>query len=478
MKILFAAGESAPFFKTGGLGDVVGALPKELCKEGYDVRVILPLYGTMPQKYKDQLEDVLHFQLNMGWKYAYCGVKKLVLDGVIHYFIDNESYFLRDQCYGYWDDGERFGFFSMAVCEVMEKVDFIPNIIHAHDWHVAMIPPLLVHKYHWISAYKSIRKIITIHNLRFQGTYDPVVLDSIFGMGYYGYKEDGLQYHDRINYLKGGINYSDRVTTVSPSYANEIQTPEFGEGLDDVLRYNGWKIRGIINGIDYDLNNPATDPLIPYPFDESSIDLKKKNKTALQEKLGLTVDEDIALLGMVTRLTDQKGISLLIDGIHEMMNKKVQVVVLGTGDPEYEQALTDLSHRYPDRVRAVVDFDLALAQNIYAGSDIFLMPSAFEPCGLSQMMSFRYGSIPLVHETGGLKDTVIPFNPITGEGTGFSFWNFSVQAMLEVLDVALEVYYDNPKQWKELVHKAMNLDFSWNTSVALYSELYKELLQE
>lgn len=478
MRVLFAAAESAPFFKTGGLGDVVGALPKALCQKGHDVRVILPLYGTMPERYKEQLEDVLYFQLNMGWKYAYCGVKKLVLDGVIYYFIDNESYFLRDQCYGYWDDGERFAFFSMAICEVMEKIDFIPNIVHAHDWHVAMVPALLVHKYHWIKAYRDIRKILTIHNLRFQGVYDPVLLDSVFGMGYHAYKDDGVKDKDHINFLKGGINYSDRVTTVSPSYAQEIQTKEFGEGLDEVLQYNQWKIRGIINGIDVDINNPAADKLIAHPFDVDSIEEKKKNKTALQERLGLTVDEDVVLMGMVTRLTDQKGISLVLDGIHEMMQKKVQLVVLGTGEPEYENGLREAEKLYPDRVRPVIDFNLALAQNIYAASDLFLMPSAFEPCGLSQMISFRYGSIPLVHETGGLRDTVIPYNPVTGEGTGFSFWDFSAHALLEVLDVALEVYYDNPKQWQDLVCKGMKLDFSWNTSVALYEELYEELLKE
>lgn len=476
MRILFAAAESAPFFKTGGLGDVVGTLPKELLKKGYDVRVILPLYGSMPDKYKDKLEDVLYYQLNMGWKSAYCGVKRLLLDGVTYYFIDNQSYFFRDEYYGYWDDGERFGFYSMAVCEIMEKIDFIPDIIHVHDWHAAMIPVLLVHKYHWISAYRHIRKVLTIHNLRFQGIYDPIVLESIFGMGYYCY--DGVEYNNCINFLKGGINYSDRVTTVSKSYALEIQTPEFGEGLDGVLRYNNWKIRGILNGIDTEMNNPAKDPLIAYQFDLDSIEVKRKNKTALQSRTGLTVDENIPLIGMVTRLTSQKGISLVLDSIHDLMERSVQLLVLGTGDSYYENALKEAARRYPGRISAILDFDLALAQNIYAGSDLFLMPSAFEPCGLSQMMAFSYGSIPLVHETGGLRDTVIPYNPVSKEGTGFSFYDFTKEAMLKVLDLALQIYYVYPNQWKDLRSKGMKLDYSWNRSIDHYHELYQELLNE
>ncbi|MFT4146213.1 MAG: glycogen synthase GlgA [Mobilitalea sp.] len=478
MKVLFAAAESAPFFKTGGLGDVVGALPKALVRKGYDVRVILPCYGTMPEKYKDMLQEVVHFNLEMGWKSSYCGIKRLILEGVTYYFIDNHSYYNREQCYGYWDDGERFAFFSMAVCEAMEKIDFIPDIVHAHDWHVAMIPVLLVHKYHWVQAYRHIRKIFTIHNLQFQGVYDPILLESLFGIGYDVYREDGVKYYDRMNFLKGGINYSDRVTTVSPSYAHEIQTPEFGEGLDEVLRYNQWKIRGIINGIDTELNNPKKDPLIACTYDARSLRSKRKNKTALQERLGLTVDEDVALIGMVTRLTDQKGIPLVLEALPKLIAKKVQLVILGTGDPGHEHALQEFAHNNPKKVSVIVNFDLALAQNIYAGGDIFLMPSAFEPCGLSQMIAFRYGCVPLVHETGGLRDTVIPYNLYTGEGTGFSFYDFTGEALLQVLDAALQVYYDNPEQWKALFRKGMKQDFSWNASVHLYEDLYQELLTE
>ncbi len=478
MKILFAAAESAPFFKTGGLGDVVGALPKALSRKEHDVRVILPCYGTMPGKYKDMLEDVLFFDLQMGWKSSYCGIKRLLLDGVTYYFVDNQSYYDREQCYGYWDDGERFAFFCMAVCEAMERIDFIPDIMHAHDWHAAMIPVLLVHKYHWIQAYRHIRKVLTIHNLRFQGIYDPVLLESLFGIGYDAYREDGVKYYDRINFLKGGIHYSDRVTTVSPSYAHEIQTSEFGEGLDEVLRYNSWKIRGILNGIDTEVNNPRKDPLIAQTYDARSLRAKRKNKTALQERLGLTMDEDVALIGMVTRLTDQKGIPLVLEALPGLVGRRIQLVVLGTGDPEFECALQEAAQNNPGQISVTVNFDLALAQNIYAGSDIFLMPSAFEPCGLSQMIAFRYGSIPLVHETGGLRDTVIPYHLITGEGTGFSFYDFTADALLQVLDVALQVYYDNPEHWKALFRRGMKLDFGWNASIPLYEDIYRELLKE
>lgn len=478
MKILLAAAESAPFFKTGGLGDVVGALPQALHRKGHDIRVILPCYKTMPVKYKDMLEDVLSFDLQMGWKSSYCGIKRLLLDGITYYFIDNRTLYDRDQCYGYWDDGERFAFFCMAVCEAMEKMDFIPDIIHVHDWHTAMIPVLLVHKYHWIEAYRNIRKVFTIHNLRFQGIYDPILLESLFGIGYGAYREDGVKYHDRMNFLMGGINYSDRVTTVSPSYAREIQTPEFGEGLDEVLKYNSWKIRGILNGIDTKVNDPRKDPLIAFNYDARSLGTKRKNKAALQERLGLTADADVAMIGMVTRLTDQKGIPLVLEALPELIKKRVQLVVLGTGDSEWEYALRVAAHNNPEQISVTIDFDLALAQNIYAGSDIFLMPSAFEPCGLSQMIAFRYGSIPLVHETGGLRDTVIPYNPVTGEGTGFSFYDFTAKALLQVLDAALQVYYDNPRQWKALFRQGMKLDFSWNASTPLYEDIYRELLKE
>lgn len=478
MKILFTAAESAPFFKTGGLGDVVGSLPKEMKKEGVDVRVMLPYYSAMPEKYKGDIVDVDAFYVEMGSNSAYCGIKQLELDGITYYFIDNQSYFHRDELYGYWDDGERFAFFSMACCEAMERIDFVPDVLHAHDWHVAMIPVLLTHKYHWIEAYDNIRKVLTIHNLKFQGIYDPVIIGSVFGMGYECYHDMGVKHFDRVNYLKGGIHYSDRVTTVSPSYAGEIQTYEFGEHLDGDLRWNHWKIRGILNGIDMDKNDPKTDPNIAYPLKTSIKKYKKENKAALQERLGLNIDDNVALVGMVTRLTDQKGVQLLAEAQDELMCRNMQLVILGTGDPHYEWVLSEFASHYPGRVSVIIDFNLEIAQNIYAASDLFLMPSAFEPCGLSQMIAFRYGSLPLVHETGGLRDTIIPYNQFERTGTGFSFIEFSAHAMLEVLDVALITYYDDRDSWNKLVKQGMALDWSWKNSVLAYIAMYEELLGE
>lgn len=476
MKILFVAAEGGPFYKTGGLGDVIQSLPKELKKEGIDVRVMLPYYSSMPEHYKKNIKDIGSFSVKMGSSVAYAGLKQLELDDITYYFIDNESYFYRDNLYGYWDDGERFAFFSMACIESLEKINFIPDIIHVHDWHAAMIPVLLVHKYNWIEAYKNIRKVLTIHNIQFQGIYDPIMLNSIFEIGYDAYNDNGLKHFDQINYLKGGIHYSDVVTTVSPSYAKEIQTLQFGERLDGDLKHNTWKVIGILNGISYDVNNPRKDTLIDYKLKTSIPRFKQENKRLLQEKLNLKVDKEVALVGMVSRLTDQKGLDLITEGIDELMHRNMQLVILGTGDSKYENSLLNIQNKYGDRVSINIEFDLNTAQNIYAASDIFLMPSKFEPCGLSQMISFCYGTIPLVHETGGLKDTVIPFNTFTKEGTGFSFSEYNVEAMLEVLDIALTCYYDEPQIWDKLIKQAMELDFSWHRSVIEYKKMYDELL--
>lgn len=477
MKVLFAAGEAAPFFKTGGLGDVAYALPKELVKQGVDIRVVLPYYSKMPAKYQELVEDVLDFTVQVGHKQVYCGVKTLTLEGIQYYFLDNEDYFKREGLYGYWDDGERFGFFSMAVIEMMEKVDFVPDVIHVNDWHTAMIPVLLVDKYHWIEAYRKIRKVITLHNLQFQGIYDPMILSTVFGTGYNIFHENGVQYFDNVNFLKGGVNFSDVVTTVSPSYANEIQTSEFGVGMEGVLRHNSWKIRGIINGIDYEQNDPETDEKIPYHFSIDDLSGKRKNKAFLQEKLDLPVDAEIPLIGVVSRLTDQKGFQLVEEKMEELLHTRdVQVVILGTGEAKYEHSFRYFQDRYPDKMRAIIDFDIDLAQQIYASSDLFLMPSAFEPCGLSQMMSMRYGTLPIVHETGGLKDTVVPYNATTGEGTGFSFHDFSGYTMLGTIYRALDVYKKQPKAWEMLVKQAMAVDFSWSEPALEYKEIYEELL--
>ena len=479
MKILFAASEAAPFFKTGGLGDVAYALPKELVKQGVDIRVVLPYYSTMPAKYKADIKELLHFRVQVGWKSMYCGVKTLELDGVTYYFIDNQAYFDRPSLYGQMDDAERFGFFSLAICEMMEKIDFIPDVVHVNDWHTAMVPALLVDKYHWIEAYQGIRKVITIHNIRFQGVYDPSVLNSIFGTGMNIYHEAGVKYYDSVNFMKGGINFSDVVTTVSPSYANEIQTQEFGEGLEGTLGYNSWKIRGIINGIDYDVNDPETDLKLEYHFTADDLTGKAKNKAALQERLGLEVNPDIPLITSVGRLTDQKGYQLVQEKTEELLNARdVQIAILGTGEEPYENSFRYFAAKYPDRFAAVIDFDISLAQQMYAGADLFLMPSAFEPCGLSQMISLRYGTLPIVHETGGLKDTVIPYNSYTGEGTGFTFIDFSGYALLGTIYRALDVYENQPKAWAKMVREAMSQDFSWKEPAKDYLDVYQSLVNE
>lgn len=476
MKILFAASEAAPFAKTGGLGDVAYALPKELVKKGVDIRVVLPFYSTIPQKYKDMATDVLHFNVKVGWKEVYCGIKTLDLDGVTYYFIDNQDYFNRPSLYGYWDDGERFGYFSMAIIEMMEKIGFIPDVLHVNDWQTAMVPALLVDKYHWIDAYRSIRKVLTIHNILFQGVYDPVILGSVFGTGMNIFHEAGVAYYDQVNFMKGGINFSDIVTTVSPSYANEIQTPEFGVGLEGTLQYNSWKVRGIINGIDYDINDPSSDERIPYHYSIEELSGKQDNKKALQERVGLLVDESIPVMAAVSRLTDQKGFQLVQEKMEELLNTRdVQVIILGTGDAQYEHSFSYFQSKYPDKMRAIIDFDVELAQQIYAGADIFLMPSAFEPCGLSQMISMRYGTLPLVHETGGLRDTVVPYNFATGEGTGFSFNGFNGYNLLGTIYRALDAYEKQPKAWEQLMKQAMEVDFSWNQPAEKYLEIYQSL---
>lgn len=478
MSILFASAECAPFFKVGGLGDVAYALPKELVRQGTDIRVVLPLYAAMPQHYQNQLEDVVNFSVMVGWRNQYCGVKKLQMEGVTYYFIDNHYYFNRPNVYGYFDDGERFAFFNLAICEFMEKIEFIPDVLHVNDWHTAMVPVLLKDKYHWIEKYHSIKTVLTIHNLQFQGVYNPSVLAELFGIGMNTWHESGLKFYDSVNYLKGGIEYSDQITTVSPTYAKEIQTPAYGEQLDGVLRENAWKLQGILNGIDYDLNNPETDPLIPVHFTQKDLSGKMKNKLKLQEKLGLPVNESVPLMSMVTRLTSQKGCDLVLENLETILERSIQVVILGTGDPEIEDAFRYFSEKHPGKLAVRIQFDAGLAQQIYAASDLFLMPSLFEPCGLSQLMALRYGTLPIVHETGGLKDTIIPYNQFTRSGTGFSFSTFSAEVLMQTIDRANALYWDEKETWDSLVQQAMVQDFSWSKSSLLYQKVYEQLMRE
>lgn len=476
MKILFVAAEGAPFAKTGGLGDVIGALPKSLVKAGHDVRVILPYYDAVDAKFGHEIEDLFYFYTNVGWRRQYVGVKSIVRDGVTFYFVDNRTYFFRGKVYGDWDDGERFAFFQLAALEMMEKIDFIPDVLHVHDYHTGMIPFLLKEKYHWIEAYRGIKTVFTIHNIEFQGQFDPDMLGNLFGVGMERYFDGTLRWNNCLNWMKAATLYADRVTTVSPSYAQEIMTPEFGKGLDHVMRMESGKISGIVNGIDTELINPETDPLLPAHFSLADLSGKTSNKLALQERLGLAQRADVPMVGVVSRLTDQKGFDLVVNELGHMMQYDIQLVILGTGYEAYENAFSWFAYNHPDKVSANITFDLALAQQIYAAADIFLMPSAFEPCGLSQMMAMRYGTLPLVHEVGGLRDTVRPYNEFDKSGTGFAFNNFSGYWLMETLNKALDVYYNRREDWFALQSQAMSTDFSWDTASQAYLQLYYGLV--
>lgn len=475
MRTLFVAAECAPFFKTGGLGDVAGALPKALKEKGTEIKVVLPYFTKIADQYKEQIQDLFSYEVNVGWRKQYCGVKYLSLKGIDYYFLDNLYYFDRPDLYGYYDDGERFAFFQLAVIELMEKINFIPDVMHLNDYHTAFIPFLLKEKYRWIQAFDSIHTVLTIHNIEFQGQYDQGVLGDLFGMGNERYEDGTIRFNDCVNFMKAGILYADRVTTVSPSYAEEIKTAEFGAGLDVILRMESGKLSGIVNGIDYEMFDPAKDPALFENYDAKHLAKKIENKVQLQKHLGLPVNAEIPLIGIVSRLTYQKGFHLLLEEMENLMQFDVQLVVIGTGDPNFENQFRYFGEQYPEKTSINIAFDLSLAQKVYAGVDMFLMPSAFEPCGLSQMISMRYGTLPIVHEIGGLRDTVEPYNPITNKGTGFGFDNFQPFYLMNVLKQAIELYQNNPEIWQELMQQAMAKDFSWNESSQQYLALYQQL---
>ncbi|MFD1064893.1 glycogen synthase GlgA [Oceanobacillus locisalsi] len=476
MKLLFASAECAPFFKTGGLGDVIGALPKELVKKDVEAAVVLPLHKSMPDKYRERLEHIASFSIDVGWRSQFCGVERLELDQVTYYFIDNLYYFNRDDLYGFYDDGERFAFFQLALIEMMEVIDYIPDIIHVHDFHTAMVPFLLKEKYHWVKAYQDIQTVLTIHNIEFQGRYHPEVLSDLFGVGDRKYQDGTIRFEDDINFLKSGIVYADKVNTVSHSYAREIQTSEFGNGLEGILRQERQKLSGIVNGIDYDMNDPETDPALKLPYSAADLTGKKACKKELQEIMGLPVKADVPIIAVVSRLTHQKGFHLVLEELENLLQYDVQFVLLGTGDPSLEHPFQLVSEWYPNKCAVNITFDVTLAQKIYAGADIFLMPSKFEPCGLSQLISMRYGTLPVIHEIGGLKDTVEPYNPIEKTGTGFGFSLFTPYYMMEALKKAVHVFQEEQDVWENLVQTAMVQDFSWELSSDKYHLLYKELL--
>lgn len=473
MKILYAAGEAAPLIKVGGLGDVAGALPKELCAFGEDVRVILPYYSSIPGHLREKCRYITHFYINNAWRKQYCGVFEYKEGSVIYYLIDNEFYFNRTKVYGEFDDGERFAFFSRAVLEVLPVIDFVPDILHCNDWHTAIIPVLLDTQYRDRYGYGNIKTVFTIHNIEFQGKFDAYILGNVFGLS--EEHKPLLYYGNCINLVKGAIECSNKVTTVSPNYANEILDPYFAFGLEHILRARQYKLTGILNGIDTEVYDPSTDTRIKTNYTLKTRNLKYHNKFALQTELGLTKTNDVPLIGMVTRLTHQKGMDLVCSALDWMMTLDAQFVILGSGDKQYEDKLRAVADAHPDKMRAIIGFDANLAQRIYAGADFFLMPSEFEPCGLAQMIALRYGTIPIVRATGGLVDTVFPFNPETCEGNGINFGCIDTNDMSDAIWRATELYRDKQK-FSAIKKNAMSGDYSWKTSAQKYLELYREIV--
>ncbi len=475
MQIVFASAECAPFVKTGGLGDVAGSLPAALVRAGAEVIVMVPKYATIKDEYKAQMEHFSDFYVSLGWRNEYCGLEKLEHDGVTYMFIDNERYFARDYPYGFFDDGERFAFFSKAITESLQHLPagFECDILHCNDWQTALAPVFLREFYQGLPLYDRVKTVFSIHNVAFQGQFSDTVMEDILGVAHIPAAASQLRCDAcSINYMLGALRYADAITTVSPTYANEIQTPEFGEGLDGVLRERSYALQGILNGIDVAGFDPATDKRIAANYTVEDRSGKAVCKAKLQEELGLEVRDDRPLMVMVTRLTRQKGMDLVMYALDRILAGGVQVAVLGTGDRDYEDGLRYFQDKYPGTMAARIEFDPALSQRMYAAADMFLMPSKFEPCGLSQIIAMRYGTLPIVRETGGLKDTVIPYNEFTGEGTGFSFTNFNGDEMGDAVFRAARLFWDNREAWNQLVTQAMSQDFSWTRSADKYLDLY------
>lgn len=472
MKVLFAASEAHPFIKTGGLGDVMGALPKSLVKLGVDVRVVIPKYKNIKDGLKQKLQFVKWFTVSVGWRNQYCGVFQYQYKGVVYYFIDNEYYFNRDGLYGYFDDGERFAFFNRAVLEFIKQVDWQPDLINCNDWQTGMVPVLLNLEYKKDEFYSKIKTVFSIHNLLFKGSFSPKVLPELFGYDYMPLANGSVELDGAVSFLKGGLNYCDQITTVSKTYAEEIKTPQYGEGLDGFLRSRSYYLMGIVNGIDYEEFNPQDDKFIFKNFNIDSIDNKVENKLDLQRALGLPQKKDTPMIGLVSRLTHQKGCDLIVNMIDRLLQRDIQLVILGTGDYWYEETFKNLQYRYPDKVSANIKFDNNLAHKIYAAIDMFLMPSLFEPCGLGQLIALRYGSIPIVRETGGLKDTISPYNQYNGVGNGFGFKNFNSNELMQIIEYALTIYNDK-NAWNNMIRQAMNSDNSWEKSAMQYKWLYE-----
>ncbi len=479
MKILFTASECVPFIKTGGLADVVGALAPVLAQEGHDVRVMCPLYSKIPEQYVNEMTHVLDFEVTLGWRKQYCGIEMLKQDGVVYYFIDNKFYFGRSYIYGLGgDEYERFGFFCRACLNALPLLDFQPDVIHAHDWQSGMVPALLKIQYAHLPFFSGIKTMFTIHNLQYQGIFGIREVQDVLGLGDSLWTDDKLECFGCANYLKAGLVYSDIITTVSPSYAEEIQTAYYGERLDGLLRARKHEVYGILNGLDVVEYDPSKDAALAATYSADDLSGKAACKKALQEEMKLTVDPDIPVIGMVGRLSNQKGLDLVDCVLGDMMEKNVQLVVLGMGESRYVNLFEWAQNAFPGRIACRFDMDSSLAHRIYAGCDMFLMPSQFEPCGLSQMIAMRYGTIPIVRETGGLRDTVLSYNEYSGEGNGFTFFNYNAHDMLYVVGIAAEYYHEHKDVWKLLQQRGMTTDFSWTRSANRYIELYRGIIGE
>lgn len=476
MRILFVATEAVPFCKTGGLGDVIGSLPLALQAEKHNVAVILPLYQDIPLHFREAMEQVAEVTVPLGWRKQHCGIKRLLTKGVTFYFVENEYYFARTGLYGHFDDAERFAFFSRAVLQALPLLEFKPDLLHCHDWQTGVVSLFLHAFYQQDPYYQGLKTVYTIHNLKYQGIFSEFILGDILGLGREYFTVERLEFFGQVNFMKTGIVFSDAVTTVSRSYAEEIKDPYYGEGLDSLLQEKAGKLQGIVNGLDYVDYNPLTDRALAVNY-RSSLEKKRLNKVQLQETLGLTVEPQTPLLALVTRLVQQKGLDLIAYILEELMQQEVQLVVLGTGEARYQELFQQLAVRYPQKLSVTIGFDESLARQIYAASDIYLMPSQFEPCGISQLIALRYGSVPVVRETGGLKDTIIPYNEYTWEGNGFGFQNYNAHELLDTVYRALK-YYHQPEQWAQIVQNALLSDFSWLHSAQEYTDLYTSLVGE
>ena len=475
IKVLFAASEAVPFAKTGGLGEVIGTLPKELRKQGVDARVMIPKYRDIPGEFAEAMEVKAELTVPVGWRQQYCGVQYLEYRKLPVYFIDNEQYFGRPGFYNYYDDSERFAFFCRAVLEVLPRLDFFPDVIHCHDWQTGMVSVLLHAHYRHRLEYQKLHTVFTIHNLRYQGIFPKKIVPELLSLDWGYFTADGIEFYDNVNFMKGGITFSNVVSTVSEAYTGEIQQPFFGEKLDGLLCKRQLDLIGILNGIDYDIYNPAEDKNIAVNYTAGTLEGKQKNKSELQKRLGLPV-RDVPLIGMVSRLVDAKGLDLVGRVLEEILNvDDLQIIVMGVGEKRYEHLFQLAACQHPDKVSANIFFDEKLAHWIYAGSDLLLMPSLFEPCGISQLIAMRYGTIPVVRETGGLKDTVQPYNQYTGNGNGFSFTNYNAHDMMYTLRLAMAVFRENKEVWTKIMQNAMNLDYSWRQSANKYQSLYRRL---